>query len=120
MVPPKLRIVYYEKNGTALSYFYLEKSEALRAIAILKMLPNLQDWIPVSFVASKVKSSVLSAQSTILKLSGALYVDIINNGKLEKIAKRPVLLVKKEKHNTRNNMSRYKYLRAVTCLKRHS
>lgn len=120
MADAKLRIVYHVEAGKPVSYFYLEKSEALRAIEILKMLPNISGWTPLSDIAERLKVSVLSVQSTILKLSGALYVDILNNGELQTLAERPVLLVRKEKYNTRNNLKKYKYLRPAVYVKRHS
>jgi hypothetical protein len=120
MAAPKLRIVYHEESGKAVSYFHLERGEALRAVAILKMLANVKDWVPVSKVARRVKANAISTQSTILKMSGAEYIDILNNGERQLIAERPVLLVRKEKYNTRNNLKRYKYLRPTTYVKRQS
>jgi hypothetical protein len=120
MSAPKLRIVYHEESGKAVSYFHLERGEALRAVAILKMLANVKDWVPVSKVARRVKANAISTQSTILKMSGAEYIDILTNGERQLIAERPVLLVRKEKYNTRNNLKRYKYLRPTTYVKRQS
>ena len=120
MATPKLRIVYHEENGKPLSYFYLEKSEALRTIAILKLLPSLTEWTPLSFLAQKINASVISTQSTIIKMSGAQYIDIINNASQEIVAKRPILLVRKDHYNSRNNLKRYKYLRPTIYVKQHS
>ena len=93
MAEAKLRVVYHEESGAVTSFFFLEKTEALRAIAILKMLPSFSAWTPLSKIAKKLKVSVLSVQSTILKLSGAKYIDILNNEEHQVIAERPVLLV---------------------------
>lgn len=120
MAAPKIRIVYHEEAGKPTSYFYLERSEAIRAVAILKLLPSLAKWTPVSNIARHVKASVLSTQSTILKMSGALYIDILNNATIQTIAERPVILVRKEQYNTRNNLKRYKYLRPTVYVRQHS
>ena len=116
---PKLRIIYYEKDGSVLSYFFLEKTEALRVIAILKLLPTFTEWTPLSLISKKINASLLSTQSTILKLSGAQSIDIINNGERQVVAEHPILFIKKDRHNTRNNLKRYKFLRPTIYVKQH-
>jgi hypothetical protein len=122
MANPKLRIVFYEDDeGKALSYFHLEKSEALRVLSILKILPELKDWTPASTISKMIDSKLPATLWAIQKLAGALYIDIkLPDGKRKVIAKRPVLLVRKEQHNSRNNLRRQKYLRASVCVKIHN
>ena len=104
---PKLRIVFYESNGEV-SYFYLEKSEALRVIKILKILPEITEWTSLSRVASAIETDVLVTQWTLLKMAGAQYIDILKDGEREVLVKEPVLLIKKG--HVRPN-PRCKYLR---------
>jgi len=111
---PKIRIVFYEANGE-ISYFYLEKSEALRVIKILKILPEITDWASLSRVASAIETSVLVAQWTLSKMAGAKYIDILRNGKREVLAREPVFLVKKG--HIRPNR-RCKYLRPAIYIKK--
>jgi len=114
MGTPKLRMVFYEdKEGNALSYLHLEKSEALRIIEILKILPKLKKWTPASKIAEMINAKVPAVLWTVQKLVGALYIDLkLPDGERKVIAKRPVLLVRKEQHNSRNNLRKQKYLRA--------
>ena len=120
MGTPKLRMVFYEdEEGNALSYLHLEKSEAIRVIAILKILPNLKNWTPTSKIAEMIGAKVPAVLWTIQKLAGAFYIDLkLPDGERKTIAKRPVLLVRKEQHNSRNNLRKQKYLRASVCVKR--
>lgn len=115
---PKLRIVFHEKGSEALSYFYLEKSEALRVIEILKLLPELEEWTPVSAIAKMIDSKVPAALWTIQKLAGALKIDAKTPDGLKTVARSPILYVRKKQFNTRNNLKRQKYLRASVLVKR--
>ena len=117
---PKLRLVFYEDEKGIQSYFHLEKTERLRVIAILKILPELKNWTPVSEIAERIKAKIPATLWTIQKLAGALWIDLKIDGKRKVIAKRPILLVRKEQHNTRNNLRKQKYLRASVYMKRHS
>ncbi len=118
MGKPKLRIVFFEDDeGKAQSYFHLEKSEALRVLSILKILPKLKDWTPASAISKMIDSKLPATLWAIQKLAGALYIDIkLPDGRRRTIAKKPVLLVRKEQHNTRNNLKKQKYLRASVCV----
>ncbi|MEW6533985.1 MAG: hypothetical protein AB1454_00015 [Candidatus Auribacterota bacterium] len=115
----KLRIVFHsDKDGNALSYFYLEKTEGLRVIAILKILPKLKDWTPISKIAEMIDSKLPATLWTVQKLAGAERVDIkLDDGKVKVLAHKPILLVRKRKFNTRNNLKRQKYLRATVYVK---
>ena len=117
----KLRIVFFEdKDGKALSYFYLEKTEGLRVIAILKILPKLKDWTPISKIAEMIDSKLPATLWTVQKLAGAEQIDLkLPDGKIKILACRPVLFVRKRRFNTRNNLKKQKYLRATVYVKRH-
>ena len=92
---PKLRLVYYEDEDIA-SYLYLEKSEGLRVIEILKILPQLKDWTPIYEVSAKLHMPVSSLLRTIHKIAGAEKVDLLINGERKVIKRYPVLFMKKE------------------------
>jgi len=111
---PKMRVVFFEAHGE-LSYFYLEKSEALRVIKILKILPEITEWTSLSRVASAIETDVLVTQWTLSKLSGAKYIDILKDGERVVLAKEPVLLIKKG--HIRPN-PRCKYLRPTIYIKK--
>ena len=115
MASPKLRLVFHE-DGKSISYFHLERTEALRVIEILKILPSIREWTPISAIAGKTNISPLVLQWTILKLAGAKYIDLEINKKRKVIAKAPVILIKK--NHTRRN-PRHKFLRPAIYVKAH-
>ncbi|MCK5707448.1 MAG: hypothetical protein KAI43_07320 [Candidatus Aureabacteria bacterium] len=117
MAAPKLRLVFYEDKKEVKSYFYLERNEGLRVIELLKILPELKQWTPLSKTAEKLNVSPLVLQWTILKLAGAKHIDIKVDDKRKIIAKAPIILIRKEKYNTRNNLSRYKFLRPTIYIR---
>jgi hypothetical protein len=117
MEKPKLRIVFYEDKKGVQSYFYLERTEGLRAIKILKILPKLKEWTPISKIARMINSKNPSTSSAIQKLAGAQYLDVKLPTGRKVIAERPILLVKKKQFNTRNNLKKQKYLRATVCVR---
>ena len=119
MGTPKLRVVFYsDKEGKALSYFHLEKTEGLRVISILKVLSKMKEWTPISKIAGLIDSKLPATLWTVQKLAGAERIDLkLPDGKIKVIAKRPVLLVRKRKFNTRNNLIKQKYLRATVYVK---
>jgi hypothetical protein len=119
MEPPKLRLVFYENKEEDQSYFYLEKTESLRVIKILKILPTLVDWTPISKLAKMIDSKTPATLWAVQKLAGGMYLDIMLSGKRKVLAKRPILLIRKKQFNTRNNFKRQKYLRATVCVKCH-
>lgn len=119
MGTPKLRVVYYKDKDGIKSYFHLEKTEGLRVIEILKVLPELKEWTPISKISKMIGSKVPATLWVIQKLAGALFIDIKLNEERKVIAERPVLYVRKEQHNTRNNLKKYKYLRATVYVKCH-
>ena len=117
MESPKLRLVFYEDKNGVQSYFYLEKSEGLRVIKLLKILPKLKEWTPISKIAKMIDSKTPATLWAVQKLAGALYLDIkLPNGR-NVVAKRPILLIRKKQFNTRNNLRKQKYLRATVCVK---
>ena len=118
-ISPKLRLVFYQNQaGEVLSYFHLEKTEAARVIKILKILPELKDWTPISTISKMIDSKLPATLWAIQKLAGALRIDLkLPDGKRKTIASWPVLLVRKEQHNTRNNFRKQKYLRACVCVR---
>lgn len=124
---PKLRIVFYEneqgegngekvgkENGEgAQSYFYLEKTEATRMIAILKILPELKEWVSVSDVGEMIGSKTAATLITVLKMAGALRIDIqLPSGAKQVFAKRPVIALKKDPHYIGNISGKKMYLRS--------
>ena len=117
MEKPKLRIVFYEDKQGIQSYFYLERTEGLRVIKILKILPKLKEWTPISKIAKMINSKNPSTSSAIQKLAGAQYLDVMLPTGRKTIAKRPILLVQKKQFNTRNNLKKQKYLRATVCVR---
>ena len=117
MEKPKLRIVFYEDKQGVQSYFYLERTEGLRVIKILKILPKLKEWTPISKIAKMINSKNPSTSSAIQKLAGAQSLDVMLPTGRKVIAKRPILLVQKKQFNTRNNLKKQKYLRATVCVR---
>jgi hypothetical protein len=117
MESPKLRLVFYEDKKGVQSYFYLEKTEGLRVIKILKILPKLKEWTPISKIAKMVDSKTPATLWAVQKLAGALYLDIKMPDGRTVVAKRPILLIRKKQFNTRNNLKKQKYLRATVCVK---
>jgi hypothetical protein len=117
MESPKLRLVFYEDGNGVQSYFHLEKSEGLRVIKILKILPKLKEWTPISKIAKMIDSKTPSTLWAVQKLAGALYLDIKLADGRNVVAKRPILLIRKKQFNTRNNLRRQKYLKATVCVR---
>jgi hypothetical protein len=117
MESPKLRLVFYEDGNGVQSYFHLEKSEGLRVIKILKILPKLKEWTPISKIAKMIDSKTPATLWAVQKLAGALYLDIKLPEGRNVVAKRPILLIRKKQFNTRNNLRKQKYLRATVCVK---
>ena len=115
MEAPKLRLVFHE-NGKGVSYFHLERTEALRVIEILRILPEIKQWTPISAIARRINISPLVLQWTILKLAGAKYIDLEIDNKRKIIAKAPVILVRKN-HFRKN--PRHRYLRPAIYVKAH-
>lgn len=118
MAAPKLKIVFYE-NENVQSYFYLEKTESLRVIKILKLLPQLTEWTPASTISKKIGAKLPATLWTIQKLAGAQSIEINAGKETQTIAERPIILVQKKQYNTRNNLLKTKYLRATVYVKAH-
>ncbi|MBU2541710.1 MAG: hypothetical protein KJ593_07385 [Candidatus Omnitrophica bacterium] len=118
MAAPKLKIVFYE-NENVQSYFYLEKTESLRVIKILKILPQLTEWTPVSTISKKISAKLPATLWTIQKLAGAQRIEINTGKETQTIAERPIILVQKKQYNTLNNILKTKYLRATVYVKAH-
>ncbi len=120
MEKPKLRIVFYEDKKGVQSYFYLERTEGLRVIKILKILPKLKEWTPISKIAKMINSKNPSTSSAILKLAGAQFLDVKLPAGRKVIARKPILLIQKKQFNTRNNFRKQKYLRPTVYVKCHN
>jgi len=114
MVKSKLRLVALVGDD---SYFYLERSEDERARKILKALPRYRKWTPVSVLAKEINESTLLTTNTAFKLIGSKFADYEICGKREIIANSPLIKIKKEKYNTRNNSRKQKFLRAPIYIK---
>ena len=56
MAAPKLRLVFYEDKSGIQSYFHLEKTEGLRVLAIIKLLPELKEWTPLSKISKIINA----------------------------------------------------------------
>ncbi len=119
METPKLRLVFYEDEEGVKSYFHLEKTESLRVIKILKILPELKEWTPISTISKIIDSKTPATLWAVQKLAGALYMDVKLPDGRKVIARRPILLVQKKQFNTRNNLRKQKYLRATVFVRRY-
>ena len=117
MAAPKLRIIFYENEEGIQSYFHLEKTESLRTIKILKILPELKNWTPISAIAKMIQEKTPATLWTIQKLAGAQRIDIKLPDKTKLIAEKPILYVQKKQYNTRNNLKKHKYLRPTVYVK---
>lgn len=118
MAAPKLKLIFYEDKNIE-SYFYLEKTESLRVIKILKLLPELTEWTPASAISKNISAKLPATLWTLQKLAGAKRIEIrLPDNTNEIIAERPILLVRKEQYNTRNNLRKTRYLRSTVYVKR--
>lgn len=120
MGTPKLRLVFYEDKNGIQSYFYLEKTEAMRVIAMLKILPKLREWTSVSAISKMIDAKIPATLSTMYKLAGVLRIDLKLPEGRKIIAKQPVLHIRKEQFNTRNNIRKQKFLRPSVYVKCHN
>jgi len=119
MAAPKLKLIFYEDKNVE-SYFYLEKTESLRVIRILKLLPELTEWTPASKIAHQISAKLPATLWTLQKLAGAKRIEIkLPDNTQEIIAEHPILLIQKKQYNTRNNLKKHKYLRATVYIKAH-
>ncbi len=117
MEKPKLRLVFYEDENGVQSYFHLEKTESLRVIKILKILPELKEWTPISTISKMIDSKTPATLWAVQKLAGTLYIDVKLTDGRQVIARKPILLVQKKQFNTRNNLKKQKYLRSTVYIK---
>ncbi len=113
MAAPKLRLCYHEELN---SFVYLERSEANRVIKILKMLPSLRQWTPAQSIADSIDERLPALLSTLHKLAGAKLIDINNKGKIQAIARHPILLLNKQQFNP--NTDKHSFLRAAVLVKK--
>jgi len=108
MAREKLKLVSFHTNE---SYIHLEPSEERRAIKIIKALPKYHQWTPISRLAKDIKESTLSTTSTAIRLWGAKQAEKDDNvGKPQILIRAPIILLRKEKYNHRNNQHKTKYL----------
>jgi len=99
MPAPQLRIIFLEDEDIT-SYYYLDKKEGLRVIAILKVLRETQDWISASAISEMIATNLAATLSTISKMAGAKKIDLHLPEGIKTIAKRPFICVKKDKRDT--------------------
>lgn len=112
MATPKLKLIY---NVELESYVYLEKSEGLRVIKILKLLPSFNDWTSALKIAIEINEKIPALLSTLHKLAGAESVSLFSDNEKIVIARRPVLLIRKDEFNS--NAGEKKFLRAGVYVK---
>lgn len=67
----------------------------------------------LEMIGSRTAATLWAVQ----KLTGALYLDINLPDGRKVIAKRPILYVRKEQFNTRNNLRKQKYLRPTVYVR---
>jgi len=116
MERPKIRQTFY-KDKSRFSYVYLEKSEGLRAIKILKLLPQLTKWTPAETISKMIKSRLPATLWTLYKLAGAQRLDVELSDRTEVLAEKPILLLRKDKYNRNNNRKKGNRLRATVYVK---
>ena len=104
MATNKLKIIYMEEDGKPLSYQYLEKSEALRIKKLLKIIPSLKTWMPIQRIAKHIRGKRISTTQAVFKLAGAKKIMLDD----KTIAEAPIILIRKESYNHRNNPQRKK------------
>jgi hypothetical protein len=63
----------------------------LRQRVIMKILPNLKEWTPISRISEMIGSKTPATLWAVQKLAGALEIDIKLNDKRKVIAKKPIL-----------------------------
>jgi hypothetical protein len=114
LAQPKLRLLYFEDENNE-SYFYLEKSEGLRVIEILKLLPQLTEWTPIYEISAHLKVDSISLLRTVHKLVGVKKIDVMINGARKVIRRFPVLLIKKDE--TVEDSKMQNFLRPVVYIR---
>ena len=119
MAAEKLRIVFHEGKDGVKSYIHLEKSEGLRVIAILRILPKLDKWTPASKIAKMINAKLPATLSTLYKLAGAGKIDLKLSEGRKTIHKSPILHIRKEKFNRPNNIKKAGYLRSTVYVRKH-
>jgi len=114
----KYRIVFEEDSkGKAVSYFHVERSEAHRIAQILTILPKLKQWTPLHKICAQIESKRLSTESTLLKMAGAKRIDFLRYGHRQIVARSPILSIRKELYNQRNNKNNIRFLRPMINVK---
>lgn len=108
MAREKLRLVSFHQED---SFLHLERSDEARAIKILEELPNYPQWTPISKLARAIKESTLSTTSTAIRLWGTMRAEMDDEtGKPQILIHAPLILLRKEKYNPRNNQHKTKFL----------
>lgn len=113
MAKEKLKIIYAEKDGKPLSYLFPEKSEVIRIKKLLRIIPELKEWTSIQRIIKKIGGKRISTTHTIYKLAGAKKLTCDE----KTIAKHPILQIRKESYNQRNNLTKTKYLRSPILIK---
>lgn len=109
----KLKIIYAEKDGKPTSYQYLERSESERIKKILEIIPNLKSWTQPQIISNHIGEKRIATTQAIYKLAGAK--KLIIDGRI--IAEHPIILLRKERYNPKNNLQEKKYLRPPIHIK---
>jgi len=100
----KPRIVFRESaDGRAISYFHVERLEAVRIKKILALLPKLKERTDLQKLQRKIGSQRLPTESTLIKLAGAKKIDVLQNGSRVILATAPIIRITKEEYNPQNN-----------------
>ena len=119
MTAPKLRLVFYEDENGPVSYSHLERTEGVRAIAILKALKEIKGWMPVSSISKMIGARLPATINTISKMAGAERIDLRLPEGRKVIAKKPVIIIRKEEYNDGNKQRRLKYLKPTLYVNKH-
>jgi len=111
-------MVCYEKDNDIESYYHFERAEANRIIAVLKVIKELDSWTPLSELCNLIGSNARTMLPTIRSLATAKRLDVKMDGKRVTVAKHPIIFIRKDKYNNRNNLRKYRYLRPTVYVKR--
>lgn len=113
----RLTLILHEQCDVK-SFMRLERSEARRVAALLYILPHLTDWTPANALARQLRVKKPALLWTLRALASAQRLEKETRFGPEIIATRPIVLVRKGRHNMRKNITKANYLRAPVYIKR--
>lgn len=90
---------------------FLENSEAARVLKILDVLPQFNEWTPISDLAKKIKDSTLSTTNTVFRMVASRQIESDNYGQIEVIAQAPIINIKKGDYNRKRNVTKQNFRR---------